>query len=155
MSKISILNIEDQWQLARNANTLRLPRVAVSEISILCVEDQWQPARNTNSTDYTLSAGLPVFTGPLYGWSGSENGLLLAVLGFASLPLSFLVGALSPRVSDRVLTAGALSVTAVGAALCTKAGDPLAPATYFGGGGMLYMVRRRPQGPIVLVTIVS
>ena len=89
-----------------------------------------------------MPAGLPVFTGPLYGWSGSENGLLMAVLGFASLPLSFLVGAFSARVSDRALTAGALLVTAVGAALCTRAGDANAPAAYFGGGGMLYMVRR-------------
>jgi hypothetical protein len=84
-----------------------------------------------------------VFTGPIYGWSGSENGLLMAVLGFASLPLSFLVGLASPHVSDRALTAGALTVTAVGAALCTKAGDDRFGAAYFGGGGMLYMVCRQ------------
>lgn len=86
-------------------------------------------------------AGLPVFTGPLYGWAGSENGLLMAVLGFASLPLSFLVGVVSPHISDRALTLGALMVTAIGAALCMKAGDVHFGAAYFGGGGMLYMVR--------------
>lgn len=88
-----------------------------------------------------MHAGLPVFTGPLYGWSGSQNGLLLAVLGIASLPVSFIVGALSPRISDRALTAGAVGVTAVGAALCTQAGNTRLSAAYFGGGGMLYLVR--------------
>ncbi len=65
----------------------------------------------------------------------------MAVLGFASLPLSFLVGLVSPHISDRALTAAALLVTAVGAALTTRAGDPALGAVYFGGGGMLFMVR--------------
>lgn len=86
-------------------------------------------------------AGLSIFTGPLYGWSGSENGLLLAVLGIASIPLSFMVGVLSPHVSDRALTASALLATLVGATLCTRAGNARDPAAYFGGGAILYMVR--------------
>ncbi len=86
-------------------------------------------------------AGLSIFTGPLYGWSGSQNGLLLAVLGIASIPLSFLVGCMSPHISDRSLTAAALLATAVGATLCTAAGNSRDPAAYFGGGATLYMVR--------------
>ena len=88
-----------------------------------------------------LCAGLPIFTGPIYGWSGSEPGLLLAVLGIASIPLSFLVGYMSPHISDRSLTAAALLATLLGAALCTRAGNAHDPAAYFGGGAILYMVR--------------
>ncbi|BDA44398.1 SPX domain-containing membrane protein At4g11810 [Coccomyxa sp. Obi] len=83
--------------------------------------------------------GLSIFTGPLYGWSGSQNGLLMAVLGIASIPLSFLVGWMSPHISDRSLTAAALLATAVGATLCTSAGNSRDPAAYFGGGATLYM----------------
>ncbi|KAK9915918.1 hypothetical protein WJX75_005971 [Coccomyxa subellipsoidea] len=83
--------------------------------------------------------GLPIFTGLIYGWSGSETGLLLAVLGIASIPLSFLVGYMSPHISDRSLTAAALLATLLGAALCTRAGNAHDPAAYFGGGAILYM----------------
>lgn len=85
-------------------------------------------------------AGLPVFTGPIYGWKGSQNGVLLGVLGIASLPVSFLVGYLSPHVTDRSLTLAAIMVTGLGAALCTQAGLRRLAAAYFGGGGMLYLV---------------
>ncbi|CAL5218517.1 g204 [Coccomyxa viridis] len=83
--------------------------------------------------------GLPVFTGPIYGWKGSQNGVLLGVLGIASLPVSFLVGYISPHVSDRSLTLAAVIVTGLGAALCTQAGLRKLAAAYFGGGGMLYL----------------
>ena len=85
-------------------------------------------------------AGLPVFTGPIYGWKGSQNGVLLGVLGIASLPVSFLVGYISPHVSDRALTLAAVIVTGLGAAMCTQAGLRRRAAAYFGGGGMLYLV---------------
>ena len=85
-------------------------------------------------------AGLPVFTGPIYGWKGSQNGVLLGVLGIASIPISFLVGYISPHVSDRLLTLAAVVVTALGAILCTQAGLRKMAAAYFGGGGMLYLV---------------
>ena len=82
-----------------------------------------------------------MFTGPVYGWKGSQNGVLLGVLGIASLPVSFFVGYISPHVSDRSLTLAAVLVTAVGAVLCTQAGLHKLAAAYFGGGGMLYLVR--------------
>lgn len=88
-----------------------------------------------------MLAGLPVFTGPVYGWKGSQNGVLLGVLGIASLPVSFFVGYISPHVSDRSLTMAAVLVTGVGAALCTQAGLHKLAVAYFGGGGMLYLVR--------------
>ena len=89
-------------------------------------------------------AGLPVFTGPIYGWKGSQNGVLLGVLGIASLPVSFLVGYISPHVSDRSLTLAAVIVTGLGAALCTQAGLRRLAVAYFGGGGMLYLVWSNP-----------
>ncbi len=92
-------------------------------------------------------AGLPVFTGPIYGWKGSQNGVLLGVLGIASLPVSFLVGYISPHVSDRSLTLAAVIVTGLGAALCTQAGLRKLAAAYFGGGGMLYLVGSSHCGP--------
>ena len=91
-----------------------------------------------------VHAGLPVFTGPLYGWSGSQNGLLLAILGIASLPVSFVVGCMAPHISDRSLTMGAIGVTALGAALCTQAGNAAASIAYFSGGGCLYLVCASP-----------
>lgn len=87
-----------------------------------------------------MAAGLPVFTGPIYGWKGSQNGVLLGVLGIASLPVSFIVGYISPHVSDRSLTLAAVIVTALGAVLCTQAGLRRLAVAYFGGGGMLYLV---------------
>ena len=83
---------------------------------------------------------MPVFTGPIYGWRGSQNGVLLGVLGIASIPISFLVGYISPHVSDRLLTLAAVIVTALGAVLCTQAGLSRMAVAYFGGGGMLYLV---------------
>ncbi len=88
-----------------------------------------------------------MFTGPIYGWKGSQNGVLLGVLGIASLPVSFLVGYISPHVSDRSLTLAAVIVTGLGAALCTQAGLRRLAVAYFGGGGMLYLVRFNPCGP--------
>lgn len=99
-----------------------------------------------------LCAGLPIFTGPIYGWSGSETGLLLAVLGIASIPLSFLVGYMSPHISDRSLTAAALLATLLGATLCTRAGNAHDPAAYFGGGAILYMVRNTLSLTTVLMS---
>ncbi len=87
-----------------------------------------------------MAAGLPVFTGPIYGWKGSQNGVLLGVLGIASLPVSFIVGYISPHASDRSLTVAAVIVTALGAVLCTQAGLRRLAVAYFGGGGMLYLV---------------
>lgn len=100
-----------------------------------------------------IAAGLPVFTGPIYGWKGSQNGVLLGVLGIASIPVSFIVGYTSPHVSDRSLTLAAVIVTALGAALCTQAGLRRLAVAYFGGGGMLYLVR--PLHPAAGVTCCS
>ena len=47
--------------------------------------------------------GLPIFTGPMFGWGSSDTGLLLAVLGLASLPVSAVVGYLSTWLKDRAL----------------------------------------------------
>ena len=102
----------------------------VQDINICCM-----------SLSIIMLAGLPVFTGPVYGWKGSQNGVLLGVLGIASLPVSFFVGYISPHVSDCSLTLAAVLVTAVGAVLCTQAGLHKLAAAYFGGGGMLYLVR--------------
>jgi hypothetical protein len=97
------------------------------------------------SLSKTLLAGLPVFTGPVYGWKGSQNGVLLGVLGITSLPVSFFVGYISPHVSDRSLTLAAVLVTTVGAALCTQAGLHKLAVAYFGGGSMLYLVCSSPS----------
>ena len=96
-----------------------------------------------------------MFTGPIYGWKGSQNGVLLGVLGIASIPISFLVGYISPHVSDRLLTLAAVIVTTLGAVLCTQAGLRKMAVAYFGGGGMLYLVScpsYAPQDPSRLVS---
>ncbi len=58
--------------------------------------------------------------------------------------MSFVVGYMAPYISDRALTLGAVGVTALGAALCTLAGNAAASVAYFSGGGCLYLVLPAP-----------
>ena len=67
------------------------------------------------------------------GWDASDVGSLIAVLGLASIPVSFAVGAASARVSDRVLTAAALVCGVAGCALLTQAGHAERSSAYFAG----------------------
>ena len=43
--------------------------------------------------------GLPAFTETLYGWQPGAVGILLTIWGFSTLPVNWLVGLLSSRVS--------------------------------------------------------
>jgi hypothetical protein len=48
--------------------------------------------------------GLSIFTEASYGWSASQCGIMLGVLGLAAPILNQSVGRLSSRVSDRAIT---------------------------------------------------
>jgi cyanate permease len=67
------------------------------------------------------------------GWDASDVGSLIAVLGLASIPVSFAVGAASARLSDRALTAAALLAGVIGCALLTQAGHADRSVAYFAG----------------------
>lgn len=77
--------------------------------------------------------GSPPVTRPCAGWDASDVGSLIAVLGLASIPVSFAVGAASARVSDRALTAAALVSGVAGCALLTQAGHVERSSAYFAG----------------------
>jgi hypothetical protein len=49
--------------------------------------------------------GLPIFTQLAYGWSNSEVGIMLGVLGLAAPLVNFSVGRVSSHVPDRHITA--------------------------------------------------
>ena len=76
-------------------------------------------------------------TRPCAGWDASDVGSLIAVLGLASIPVSFAVGAASARVSDRALTAAALVCGVAGCALLTQAGRAERSSAYFAGAPLL------------------
>ena len=69
----------------------------------------------------------------LSGWDASDVGSLIAVLGLASIPVSFAVGAASARVSDRALTGAALASGMAGCALLMQAGRADRASAYFAG----------------------
>lgn len=48
--------------------------------------------------------GLPIFTQMAYGWSNSDVGVMLGVLGLAAPLVNFTVGRLSARLPDRHIT---------------------------------------------------
>ncbi len=51
-----------------------------------------------------------------FGWSDGSNGLYVGLLCLAMLPVTFIIGAISSRVSDRILTAFSLTLTLLGCA---------------------------------------
>ena len=51
--------------------------------------------------------GLPIFTLGVYGWTQSECGILLGILGLTAPIVNQSVGGLSGRLSDRLITARA------------------------------------------------
>lgn len=48
--------------------------------------------------------GLPIFTEMAYGWSNSDVGVMLGVLGLAAPLVNFTVGRLSAKLPDRHIT---------------------------------------------------
>ena len=58
-------------------------------------------------TATTLQAyidGLPIFTQSAYGWSNSEVGIMLGILGLTAPIVNTIVGSFSSRVPDRYIT---------------------------------------------------
>ena len=60
----------------------------------------------------------------LYGWTDANNGVYLAVMGFSMIPVTMLMGALSARVSDRILTVFSMLLTLVGCLQLMHGGLP-------------------------------
>ena len=54
--------------------------------------------------------GLPIFTLGVYGWTQSECGILLGILGLTAPIVNQSVGGLSGRLSDRLITARVLTL---------------------------------------------
>ena len=48
--------------------------------------------------------GLPIFTQAAFGWSNSEVGIMLGILGLAAPIVNTIVGGFSSRVPDRYIT---------------------------------------------------
>lgn len=91
------------------------------------------PSQLESWEHYILTLRNPPPTGLCAGWDASDVGSLIAVLGLASIPVSFAVGAASARVSDRALTAAALVSGVAGCALLTQAGHAERSSAYFAG----------------------
>jgi hypothetical protein len=78
---------------------------------------------------------LPLFTTTAFGWSDGSNGLYVGLLCLAMLPVTFVIGAISARVSDRVLTAFSLTLTLLG---CVQMWFGAYPRwNFFIGGGWI------------------
>jgi MFS-type transporter involved in bile tolerance (Atg22 family) len=48
--------------------------------------------------------GLPIFTQTAYGWTNSEVGIMLGILGLVAPIVNTIVGSLSSRFPDRYIT---------------------------------------------------
>ena len=53
--------------------------------------------------------GLPIFTQTAYGWTNSEVGIMLGILGLVAPIVNTIVGSLSSRFPDRYITVCTLS----------------------------------------------
>ena len=60
----------------------------------------------------------------LYGWTDADNGVYLAAMGFSMIPVTMIMGAVSSRVNDRVLTIFSMVLTMVGCLQLTYGGYP-------------------------------
>ncbi|KAK9906755.1 hypothetical protein WJX75_007454 [Coccomyxa subellipsoidea] len=89
--------------------------------------------------------GLPIFTEMAYGWSNSDVGVMLGVLGLAAPLVNFTVGRLSAKLPDRHITLASILVTLAGCAALMKGPFPM--PTFFIAGAMVYM------GTIVLEAV--
>lgn len=80
--------------------------------------------------------GLPLFTQGLYGWADGTVGTYIGLISLSMLPVNVAVGAVSGKLSDRVLNAACLALALVGCCQLMKGGFP--QWNYFVGGVVVF-----------------
>ncbi|BDA46399.1 SPX domain-containing membrane protein At1g63010 [Coccomyxa sp. Obi] len=121
--------VEDEGYWARLAHLWSSPLVATACCIFLCYI--------LKVVQQAYIDGLPIFTQMAYGWSNSDVGVMLGVLGLAAPLVNFTVGRLSARLPDRHITLASILVTMVGC--FGLMGGPFPMATFFVAGALLYM----------------
>ncbi|CAL5227554.1 g10545 [Coccomyxa viridis] len=81
--------------------------------------------------------GLPIFTQSAYGWSNSEVGIMLGILGLTAPIVNTIVGSFSSRVPDRYITVASIVIAGGGAFALMKGPFPM--SNFFVAGTLVYM----------------